>query len=181
MPTFISMFKNIWKITFIEGQNVDFHIFKKNIFSDHNVDFHKSKCWKRCQNADFYVTTIFFMDGWPYDCQHYDCRHYDCQHSDGIPYVCLKGVWPDKNFQAKKWIRVWQIPFFFTKYKYWILFGFQKSPNTEYQILFSIEKIWIPNTEYYSVSRTSEYQIRIVLFGLTIQIPNTKYQIVYNI
>ena len=67
---------------------------------------------------------------------------------------------------------------FLTEYEYWILFSFQKSLNTEYQILFVIETIRIPNTEYYSVSRKFEYQIRIVLFGLTIQLPNTKYQIV---
>ena len=70
---------------------------------------------------------------------------------------------------------------FLTKYEYRILFGFPKSPNTEYQILFGIEKIQIPNTEYYLVSRKFKYQIRIVLFGLTIQIQNTKYQIVYKI
>ena len=71
--------------------------------------------------------------------------------------------------------------FFFKKYKYQILFGFQKSPNTKYWILFGIKKIQIPNTEYYTVSRKFEYRIRIVLFGLTIRIPNTKYRIVYNI
>ena len=70
---------------------------------------------------------------------------------------------------------------FFTTYEYRILIGFQKSPNTKYQIIFGIEKIKIPNIEYYSVSRSSKYQIRIVLFGLTIQIPNTKYQMVYKI
>ena len=68
-----------------------------------------------------------------------------------------------------------------TEYEYRILFGFQKLPNTKYQILFGIEKILIPNTEYYLVSRKSEYRIRIVLFGLNIRIPNTKYRIVYNI
>ena len=71
--------------------------------------------------------------------------------------------------------------FFLTEYEYRILFGFQKSLNTEYWILFGIEKIRIPNTKYYSVSRKSEYRLQIVLFGLTIRIPNTKYQIVYNI
>ena len=70
---------------------------------------------------------------------------------------------------------------FWTEYEYRILFGFQKSPNTEYRILFGIEKIRIPNTEYYSVSRKSEYRIQIVLFGLTNQIPYTKYRIVYKI
>ena len=34
-----------------------------------------------------------------------------------------------------------------------ILFGFQKSHNTKYRIIFGIEKIWIPNTKYYSQSR----------------------------
>ena len=48
---------------------------------------------------------------------------------------------------------------FLTKYKYRILFGFQKSPNTEYRIIFGIEKIQILNTKYYSVSRKSEYRI----------------------
>ena len=71
--------------------------------------------------------------------------------------------------------------FFFTRYEYRIFIGFQKSPNTEYQIIFGIEKIRIPNIEYYSVSRSSKYQIRIVLFGLTIRIPNTKYRMVYKI
>ena len=54
-------------------------------------------------------------------------------------------------------------------------------PNTEYQILFGIEQIWIPNTKYFLVLKKSEYQIQIVLFGLTIWIPNTKYRIVYKI
>ena len=75
---------------------------------------------------------------------------------------------------------MWQIPFL-AEYKYLILFGFHKSPNTKYWVLFGIEETWIPNTKYYSVSRKSNYRIRIVLFGLTIQIPNTKYWIVYNI
>ena len=35
---------------------------------------------------------------------------------------------------------------FLTEYEYQILFGFQKSPNTKYWILFGIEKIQIPNT-----------------------------------
>ena len=70
---------------------------------------------------------------------------------------------------------------FLTEYEYRILFGFQKSPNIEYRILLGIEKIRIPNTEYYSVSRKSKYRIRIVLFGLTIRIPNTTYRIIYKI
>ena len=70
---------------------------------------------------------------------------------------------------------------FLTEYEYRILSGFQKSPNTEYRILFGIEKIQIPNTEYYSVSWKSEYRIRIVLFGVTIRIPNTKYRIIHEI
>ena len=70
---------------------------------------------------------------------------------------------------------------FLTKYEYRILFGFQKSPNTEYRIIFGIDKIQITNTEYYLVSRKSEYQIWIVLYGLNIWIPNTKYWIEYNI
>ena len=57
------------------------------------------------------------------------------------------------------------------------LFGFQKSLNAEYQIVFDIEKIQILNTKYYSALRKPEYRIPLVLFGLTIQIPNTKYQI----
>ena len=52
---------------------------------------------------------------------------------------------------------------------------------TEFRILFSVEKIRILNTEYYLVSRKSECQIWIVLFGPTIWIPNTKYRIVYYI
>ena len=75
---------------------------------------------------------------------------------------------------------MWQIPFL-TEYEYQILFGFQKSPNTEYQILFGIEKILIPNTKYYSVLRKLEYWIWIILFGLNIGIPNTKYRIVYKL
>ena len=62
---------------------------------------------------------------------------------------------------------------FLTKFEYQILFSFHKSPNTDYQILFGIEKIEIPNTEYYLVLRKSEFQIQIVLFGLTIQIPSS--------
>ena len=64
--------------------------------------------------------------------------------------------------------------FSLTKYQYQILFGFQKSLNTEYWLLFGVQKIRILNTEYCLVSRKSEYQIRIVLFGLTILKPNTK-------
>ena len=84
--------------------------------------------------------------------------------------------------------------FFWTEYEYRRLFGFQKSLNTEYQIQFGIEKIQIPNTEDYLVSKNSnteyrrlfgikkfKYRTRIVLFGLTVQIPNTKYRIVFNI
>ena len=63
--------------------------------------------------------------------------------------------------------------FFFTEYDYRLLYDFQKSPNTEYQILFVIEKIRIPNTKYYLVSRKSEYKIKIVLFGLNIRKPIT--------
>ena len=37
------------------------------------------------------------------------------------------------------------------------------------------------NTYNYSVLRNSEYRTHILLFGLTIQIPNTKYQIVYKV
>ena len=66
---------------------------------------------------------------------------------------------------------MWRI-FFLTEYESRILFGFQKSLNTEYWILFGIDKILIPNTEYYSVLRKSKCRIWIVLFGLTIQIPN---------
>ena len=61
---------------------------------------------------------------------------------------------------------------FLTEYEYRILFGFQKSLNTEYLILFGIETIRIPNTEYL---------IRIVIFGLTMRIPNTKYRIINKI
>ena len=43
--------------------------------------------------------------------------------------------------------------FFVTEFEYRVLFSFQKSPNTEYRILFVIEKIRIPKTEHYSVSR----------------------------
>ena len=91
--------------------------------------------------------------------------------------------------------RVWQIPFFFdriqipniirfseiTKYRISNTIRHWENLNTEYQILFVIEKIQIPNTKYYSLSRKFEYRIRIVLFGLTIWIPNTKYPSVYNI
>ena len=49
---------------------------------------------------------------------------------------------------------------------------------TEYQILNTIWCWENPNTKHYWVLRKSEYRIQIVLFGLTIQIPNTKYQIV---
>ena len=75
------------------------------------------------------------------------------------------------------YLNQWRIPFL-TEYEYQILFGFQKSLNTEYQTLFGIEKIRIPNTKYYSLSIKSEYRIQILLFGLTIQKPNTKYWIV---
>ena len=68
-----------------------------------------------------------------------------------------------------------------TEYEFRILFGFQKSPNTEYRILFGIEKTQIPNTKYSSLLRKSKFQIGIVLFGLNIWIPNTKYQIVYTL
>ena len=70
---------------------------------------------------------------------------------------------------------------FLTEYKYQIFFGFQKSLNTKYWIVFGIEKIGIPTTVDYFVLRKSEYQIQIVLFGLTIWIQNTKYLIVYKL
>ena len=75
--------------------------------------------------------------------------------------------------------RVWHIPFF-TVYKYHISFVYQKSPNTEYRILFGSEKILILNTEYYSVLKKSESRIWIVLIGLSIWIPNNKYWIRYK-
>ena len=50
---------------------------------------------------------------------------------------------------------------------------------TEYYLVFRNHRI--PNIEYYSVLRISEYRIGIVLFVLTIRIPNTKYRIVYKI
>ena len=53
-----------------------------------------------------------------------------------------------------------------TKYEHQILFGFQKSMNT--------------NTEYYKGFSKSKYQIQIVVFGQTIRKMNTKYQIVYK-
>ena len=59
---------------------------------------------------------------------------------------------------------------FLTKYEYKILFDFQKSPNTEYRIIFGIENIRIPNTEYYLVSRKSEYRIQKILLCLSMQI-----------
>ena len=65
-----------------------------------------------------------------------------------------------------------------TEYEYQILLVFHKSSNTEYWILFGIKKIWIPNTKYSSILRKSEYQIQIVLFGITIWKPNNKYRIV---
>ena len=70
---------------------------------------------------------------------------------------------------------------FLTEYEYRILFGFQKEPNTEYWIVFGIEKIRIVNTEYYSVMRKSEYRMQKVWFGLTIWIPKTKYRIAYKV
>ena len=70
--------------------------------------------------------------------------------------------------------------FFFTKNKYPKLFGFQKSSNTKYSILFDIEKIWIPNTKYYSVFIKYKCQIWIVVFRPIIWIPNTKYQVVHS-
>ena len=69
---------------------------------------------------------------------------------------------------------------FLTEHKYQILFGFQKTPSTEYRLLLGNEKIRIPNADFYSVLRKSEYPIQIVLFGQTIQIPNTKFLIVYK-
>ena len=54
-----------------------------------------------------------------------------------------------------------------TEYQILNTIRYWENPNTEYRILFGIKK--------------SEYQIRIVLFGLTIRIQNTKYRIVYNI
>ena len=64
--------------------------------------------------------------------------------------------------------------FFLTEDEYQILFGFRNHQilNIEYYSLFFKNT----NTEYYSVSRKSEYRIRIVLFGLTIRILNSKYQ-----
>ena len=47
---------------------------------------------------------------------------------------------------------------FLTEYKYQLLFGFQKSQNTEYWILFGIEKIQIPNTIRYQENPNTEYE-----------------------
>ena len=74
--------------------------------------------------------------------------------------------------------RVWQIPFF----------DQIQIPNiiwfleiTKYQISNTIRYWENLNTEYYLVLRKYKYRIRIVLFRLTIWIPNTKYRIVYKI
>ena len=56
---------------------------------------------------------------------------------------------------------------FKTKYEYQILFGFQKQPNTKFRILFRSDK--------------SKYRIKIVVFGVTIQILNIKCQVVKNV
>ena len=52
----------------------------------------------------------------------------------------------------------------------WIPNIIQFSEITEYQISNNILYWENPNTKFYSVSRKSEYQIQIVLFGLKIQI-----------
>ena len=59
----------------------------------------------------------------------------------------------------------WYKYFFETEYKYQILFGLKKSPNSK----------------YYSDLRISKYQIQIEVLGQIIQILNTKYRIAYNI
>ena len=50
---------------------------------------------------------------------------------------------------------------------------------TEYQILNTIRYWQNPNIEY-QISRISQHRVQIVLFDLTIRIPNAKYQIVYK-
>ena len=111
-----------------------------------------------------------------------------------IPLCVIKGIWCFMS-AAMLWVIKVVIPsgdnclncpgwvssecdkyLFLTKYKYQVLFSFQKSPNTEYWILFGVEKIQIPTIEYYSVLRKSEHQIRMLLFRLTIWVPNTEYQ-----
>ena len=66
-------------------------------------------------------------------------------------------------------------------YRIWISNIIRFSEFTKYRTLNTIRYWENKNTEYYIVSRKSEYQIQIVLFGLTIQIPNTKYRIVSKI
>ena len=73
---------------------------------------------------------------------------------------------------------MWQIPFFD---RIWILNIIRFFEITEYRILNTIRYLENSNTESYLVSRKSEYLIQIVLFGPTIGISNTKYQIIYNI
>ena len=88
-------------------------------------------------------------------------------------------------FQTCKWsklcqyyVRVWRIPFF-DQILIPIIIRF--SEINKHQISNTIRYWQNPNTEYYSVSRKSKYRIQSVLFDLTIWIPNTKYQKVYNI
>ena len=59
----------------------------------------------------------------------------------------------------------------------WIQNIIRFSEITKYRILMTIRYWQNPNTEHYLVPRKSEYWIWIVLLGLTIQIPNTKYPI----
>ena len=66
--------------------------------------------------------------------------------------------------------RVWRIPFFdwiqilniirfseITKYRTLNAIWYWENPNTEYQILFSIEKIWIPNSTIWSNYSNTKY------------------------
>ena len=72
---------------------------------------------------------------------------------------------------------MWRIPNTIpnTNTEYYLVFRNHQIPNTKDYSLY------IPNTEYYSVSIKSEYQMWIILFSLTTRIPNTKYQIVYKV
>ena len=81
----------------------------------------------------------------------------------GITLLPICHKWMSKYIQLStfSWMnvqiysRVWRIPFF-DRIEYRILFGLQKSPNTECWILFSIEKIRIPNTIQYQENPNTE-------------------------
>ena len=95
---------------------------------------------------------------------------------DAVGYAPAKHLWFCKFCpECDKYLFFWPN----TNTQYYSVFRNHQIPNIEYYLVLRKSKYWILNT--IRVLRKSQYQIWIVLFGLTIQIPNTKYWTVYKV